>query len=235
MSRVVLHLALLVLLLLAGCAGRPSTPPQEPEFLPGTLLRFALGQHGELRLLAVEGVLRVEDSRQPERYWLYRARDDQLFEIDRRQRVVREYPRRHLPPRPPLAWQVTAEPSQALIHSSVRRQARALHYRFSLQNRPCYDMVVLQGRLQAVLELLRGYRQARAAVDFARFDADDHQRLCGEAFAYYQPQQSLQYGFPIREWAASGYTLFLSDYRPQVMLPAQRFRLPAAYRRVTAD
>lgn len=235
MRKSVFHL-LLVILLLAACASRPPTPlPTEQEFLPGTLLRFTLGQNDELRLLAVENMLRVEDSRQPDRYWLYRADEEQLLEIDRRQRVIRTYSRRDPPPRSPLAWQIETEPSQALIHSSAREQARAMHYRFLLQGRPCYDMVVLQGRLEPMLDLLRAYRQARAAVDFAGLDGDDRQRLCGEAFVYYQPQQSLQYGFPIREWSASGYSLFLSDYRPQVMLPAQRFRLPEDYRRVVDD
>ncbi len=224
----------IVVLLAAGCATTAPVPPQdESQYLRATLMRFAIFPQGELRLLASERFLRLDDSREPGRYWLYDDRQKRAFEVDQAARRIRDLAPLPAPQRRPLNWQLKAEPSQALVHSPSG--AKAMHYAFLLDGQPCYDMVVLQGRLERPLALLKAYRSLRAAHDFAGLAADDRQRLCGGAFAFFQPEVSLQYGFPIREWGATGHGLFLNDFRPGVMWPAADFRLPDNYERVSGS
>jgi hypothetical protein len=107
---------------------------------------------------------------------------------------------------------------------------QSVHYKFSISNETCFEVVAADGFLPEVLQILKNYRAVLAREQQRRF-IKGSPISCDAALNVLDTNKVYHYGFPLREWSPDGYLRFLEDYKVGIRFDPKFFELPAEYRR----
>ncbi len=221
---------------LAACAANAPAPQTAPPATPdGMVLMFSETQPdaetGTTRMLVNSDFLRIDEGPDSTDFILFDRRKQVIYNV-----VADDHSILVIPHQPAnldagtLHWQVDQEESQALPRTQAG--AKAVYYRYRLNDRECNNVVAVEGLLPAAVKAMREYRMTLAGELSGSYLLPlDEESLCDAAVHVIEPLKALEHGFPVREWRANGFQRFLTDYRTGLSLPPSLFTPPADYRR----
>lgn len=226
------HVALLLVMALAGCASTGGDKPTAPG---GTVLLFSeklpeQNQPDNTRMLITPAFLRIDNGPQAQDFILFDRQKKIIYNLVANDLTVMVIEAGAVPAAPNHAT-LGVEQEQSQILPRNLAGTRATHYKFNVDNTTCYNVVAVPDLLPDAVQAMREYRQTLAAELAASYgDAAAPDALCDALVRVYEAEKSLSYGFPVREWG-NGYQRFLMDYQVGVTLPDDLFAVPADYRR----
>lgn len=242
---------------LIGCAGQQTKTKTDKEEassqaaqdedtekgIKGTLLIFTEREAGSntesftTRLFVSRDYLHMSDSFSPADFVLFNRSEKKIYSVtqdDKSIFVINNKPHNITPPIK-IAYEGKSQPSSAIPKIDGRQ---ATHYRFFVNNKHCYDSVVLgEEFLPDVLAAMREFRQVLAnehASTVNRMPVDTLD-ACDLAVNIFHATQHMENGLPIREWDRRGYQRFLKDYRESVSVPEEIFVLPKDFRQYSLE
>lgn len=138
----------------------------------------------------------------------------------------------------PHAVQVT--PPIALEHSETSERhpeapriagMEPVQYRFSTNGELCYEVLSVQGLLEAGRIAMGEYLEVLAGEQALNMDKTppEMQSPCGLARNIFAPTRHLAHGFPVQEWDPQGHSRSLVSYREGVAFDPALFQIPADY------
>lgn len=231
-------LTALVLLLLVACTQPP--PPPARERAIALYLTENDGDSGNtpVRMLITPKFLRIDAGADSNDFLLYDRTARTTYNVSPTDRLVLVIPPRSLPPMP------------ANFKHRVKRETAALpevagqsviRYQMLTNGRLCYDLYAAEGLLPEAVAALREYREALAGEQGAAigFMPPKARAPCDLANHVYAPARHLMYGFPVRLVEVDPRdpkrkrVTELTDYRTDVEVAAELFKLPESFRRMT--
>ncbi|WP_455198378.1 hypothetical protein [Kaarinaea lacus] len=246
-----------LLLLLAGCAGQEakketgetastSQSAQDDDAekgVKGTLLIYTEREAGSntesftTRIFVSHDFLHLSNSFSPADYVLFNRSERTIYNVTQEDKsifVINDKPHNKKPPIS-LDYETRSQPSSAIPKIDGRQ---ATHYRFFVNDKHCYDSVVLGEKfLPDVLNAMREFREVLANEHAATVNKIPVDMLdaCDLAINVFHATRHMENGLPIREWDRRGYQRFLKDYRQDVSVPEEIFVLPEDFSRFSLD
>jgi hypothetical protein len=107
------------------------------------------------------------------------------------------------------------------------------HYSFSINGQHCFDVIAVKGLLGEVTESTRAFNlilASNSAETLSTLPAD-MQNPCMLSKSIFSPNVSLEYGFALREWDATGKSRALIDFKEDHLIDKTLFELPEGYKR----
>ncbi|WP_455217991.1 hypothetical protein [Kaarinaea lacus] len=242
-----------LLLWLMGCAGQDVKNEvsgergtsgtvqnnEETKGVKGTLLLYTEREAGSnkeaftTRIFVSRDFLHLSNSFSPADYVLFNRSERTIYNVTQEDKsifVIHDKPHNIKPPID-LAYESKSQPSAAIPKIDGRA---ATHYRIYVNNKHCYDSVVLgEDFLPDVLKAMRDFRQVLANEHAATVERIPVDMLdpCDLAINIFHATRHMENGLPIREWDRRGYQRFLKDYRKDINVPEENFVLPEGFSR----
>ena len=104
------------------------------------------------------------------------------------------------------------------------------HYAFSVNNKVCYEAMLVKGMLPDMVKAMQSFADilaADSAVTLGVMPAD-MQNACEMAGNTFAPSRHLKFGFPVQEWK-QGYSRTLLEYNEDYKIDPKLFELPKDY------
>jgi len=222
-------------MMLFGCLSflACSTVPQQQALPPSDNKGMVLllseipegGKETPVRMLINAAFLRIDHGPESHHYTLFDRQQKMIYQVAEDQSIHTIKNRAMtIKPTQAIQWQIESQPSSALMRT--QNPAQATHVKQSLNGNACYHVIVVDGLLNDALAILREYYTVLAGELSHSYAPDETpDALCWAAINIFTPLQRFAAGFPMREWGA-GYQRFLMDYRLDVEIPDNMFRLP---------
>jgi len=203
----------------------------------GTLLIYSERDAGfepfTTRIFVNKNYLHMSDSNSPADFVLLNRSERTIYSVTHDEKSILVIQDRPHDAKPPIKIQYKEEsqPSGAIPKINGRQ---ATHYRYFVNEKRCYDSVVIGGDFMPdVLAALREFRQVMANEHARSVNntPEDMMDACDLAVNVFYATKHLDHGVPIREWDTKGYQRFLKDYRENISAPDSIFVLPKGYQR----
>ncbi len=225
-----LYVALGTLMVLSGCAA-----VQEKEVDPaqkaGVAIYFnevAPGQSAPrtIHMFVHKDFIHFGPVDHPEIYTLFRRGSQTIYEIDGERQAVKEIRGQRAPAADLAKYNIEAETSP----SKLLTDSEASHLRIKVNGETCFNVIGVPEMLPEVREALREYYLVKANDPvFAALPEGG----CGELINVAAPEKRLEVGFPARQWGSDGYSLFILEYRVNI-IPSDELKfnkLPEWYKK----
>ena len=216
-------------------AGSPQTPTPV-----GIILTYEEQEAGvesyPVRILVVPGYLRMDDGHDHDDFILFDRTSRTIFSINHEDREILviedSSPGNGLAPLPDLHLGIekTAAENVPLVAGKTPEI-----YRFTAAGEICLEAVVVPGLLPPAVQALGEYGQLLAGRQQSTLDntPEEFRTPCYLSRYVFAPDRQLEKGLPIQEWDNSGYRRTLTDFRDNVPVDPELFKLPAGYTRHT--
>jgi len=241
MHKIILVCFLGISLIACGTAGKKPVKAVDKLAFAGELLTFSEEINGRpesnVRMIIVDGYLRIDDGPQSEDYLLFDRTSKIIYNIVAEDKTILVMDaqdndeQKKLKAPFPILWNVISQTSHVLMRTNDENATSATYYQLKLNQKDCYNLVAIDQGMEKPLAALREYRQALANQLKTQY-IPQKGRACYEAVNIFTPLNHLVQGFPVREWSAYGYQRFLADYRKMIIFPERLFELPEGYKRV---
>ncbi|MEW5757093.1 MAG: hypothetical protein AB1810_12400 [Pseudomonadota bacterium] len=214
MSRITkLYVALGALAVLSGCAA-VQEKAADPAEKAGVAIYFyeALPGQSEPRLVHMfvhKDFIHFGPVNHPENYTLFRRTTKTIYEVDGEQKTIKEISGQRAP----------ADLTQYRIESETNpskllTDTEANHLRIKVNGETCFNVIGVQDMLPEVREALREYYSVKA--NDPAFDALA-EGGCARFINVAAPEKRVEVGFPARQWGSDGYSLFIQEYRVNII------------------
>lgn len=209
-----LHVALGTLALLAGCAAAPEKAV-DPAEKAGAAIYFnevpaGGGQPYTMHMFVHKDFIHFGPVDRPEVYTLFRRGSQTIYEVDGEQKTVKEISGQRAPVADLAKYHIEAETSP----SKLLTDREANHLRIKVNGETCFNVIGVQEMLPEVREALREYYLVKANDPaFAALPEGSCSHLINVA----APEKRVEVGFPARQWGSDGYSLFIQEYRVNIV------------------
>lgn len=201
------------MLALSGCAALSGK--QDPADREGVLLFFNEKQPEKevqrIRIFVSKNYVHISNVADDSRYQLYRRAEQTLYDVDLNEKSTRVIKGVR---KPDLEGDILLEESSAA--SQLLEGEKTTHYRISVNGEPCYNVVSIEDMLPDTVAALKEISSVRAN-DSVLGEQLKH-GSCEHAMRIHAPTQSLEHGFPVRQWSNYGYQLFLVEFTENIRL-----------------
>jgi hypothetical protein len=189
-----------------------------------------------VRILVVPGYLRIDDGHDHDDFILFDRTSRTIFSINHEDREIlvieHSSPGDGLAPLPDLHLGIekTAAENVPLVAGKTPEI-----YRFTAAGEICLEAVVVPGLLPPAVQALGEYGRLLAGRQRSTLDntPEEFRTPCYLSRYVFAPDRQLEKGLPIQEWDNSGYRRTLTDFRDNVPVDPELFKLPAGYTRHT--
>jgi hypothetical protein len=189
-----------------------------------------------VRILVVPGYLRMDDGHDHDDFILFDRTSRTIFSINHEDREIlvieHSSPGDGLAPLPDLHLGIekTAAENVPLVAGKTPEI-----YRFTAAGEICLEAVVVPGLLPPAVQALGEYGRLLAGRQRSTLDntPEEFRTPCYLSRYVFAPDRQLEKGLPIQEWDNSGYRRTLTDFRDNVPVDPELFKLPAGYTRHT--
>lgn len=189
-----------------------------------------------VRILVVPGYLRIDDGHDHDDFILFDRTSRTIFSINHEDREILviedSSPGDGLAPLPDLHLGIekTAAENVPLVAGKTPEI-----YRFTAAGEICLEAVVVPGLLPPAVQALGEYGRLLAGRQRSTLDntPEEFRTPCYLSRYVFAPDRQLEKGLPIQEWDNSGYRRTLTDFRDNVPVDPELFKLPAGYTRHT--
>lgn len=221
--------------LIVGCATTGDAEPEAP--VRGVALLFVENEPGFetnfLSYLVTPDFLRIDDKSQGDNFILFNRRKREIYNVINSEKTISVITAQDVKIEPPLPIDYTYEKQESGAVTRGDASAKGYYYKFSANGTPCYNVVVAEGYLPDVAAAFREFRAVLAgehATTVGRIPADQID-ACDLALNVFYATRHLEFGFPVREWDAKGYSKFLRDVQLNVEPEENVLELPEGYKR----
>lgn len=189
---------------------------------------------GPVRMIITDKFLRIDEGSNNGDFILFNRQSKSIFNVVKEEKTILAIKpvTKTVEPPFPLRWVIESQTSQALMRSQQNNEAAATHFKYMLNDKPCFNLVTINNQLVETLDAMREYNQVLANELKSNYHHLAGQE-CQEAIDIFDPNIRFQYGFPLREWSAYGYQRFLVDFQKDVIFPESLFVLPKNYENIS--
>lgn len=200
-----------------------------------TVLEYREFPHGRAaylsRLLVTPDYLRFDDGHAADDYLLFDRRNRTIYSVDHEDQTVLVIAPRPVTVTPPMPLKLSER--HEITHGAPQIGGHPpVHYTFYVNGKRCDDVMAVPGLLDGVRKALMAYKHTLAGQQAADMDKTPlaMQSACSLANLIFAPTRMLAHGLPIIEWRSNGDRKELVNYKRDVPVSANLFRLPPTYR-----
>jgi hypothetical protein len=188
------------------------------------------------RVLVTPGYMRMDNGRDDGDFVLFDRKARVIHSVVHSERTVLDIAARKITVEPPMELHVGAERVADPKMPAVAGH-KPVHYRLTVNGKPCYDVVAVPGLLEDAVAARREYRQVLAGEQATTINGTpaDMQDPCDLATNTFAPTRQLDYGLPIQESNTAGFRQSLVDFKPNYRVDERLFTLPEGYTHYTTD
>lgn len=177
-------------------------------------------------------VMRINDWQQVDDYILFDRKTQTIYNVTKESKTIFVIKPNAVEVDSPIEYELVEakEKSAAAVRTSSGESA--YFYKYSINDRVCYNVVSLEGYLDDVRKALAEFRVVLAGEHAKTISNTPKEMLdpCDLAMNIFQPTRYIDHGFPIREWDSRGYQRFLVDVRAGVQTEARLLEIPEDYK-----
>lgn len=192
---------------LTGCAAL--TEKRDAADSEGVLLFFnekrADSSVQRIRMFVSKNYVHISNVADDTRYQLYRRNEQALYDVDLKNKTI------HVTRgvrKPDLEGDILVEETSTA--SQLLEGEKTTHYQISVNGEPCYNVVSIEEMLPDVVAALKEVNGVRA--NDPALQGQLKHGSCEHAMRIHVPAKALEHGFPVRQWSAYGYQLFLVEF-----------------------
>ena len=188
------------------------------------------------RVLVTENYMRLDGGREDGDFILFDRRARIIHSVVHSERTVLDIAARKVTVEPPMKLHIGTERVASAGMPTVAGH-KPVHYRLTVNGKPCYDVVAVPGLLEEAVAARREYRQVLAGEQATTINGTpaDMQDPCDLATNTFAPTRQLDYGLPIQESSAAGFRQNLVDFKSAYPVDERLFTLPEGYTHYTPD
>ncbi|MCW9025207.1 MAG: hypothetical protein OQK73_11105 [Gammaproteobacteria bacterium] len=216
--------------------GADAASVSSQEQINGTWLKY-VEQEKEVdpyqtRVIVTEQYLRFDDGNAKDDYILFHRDKGMIYSIDHENQTIMSITYQESDVKPPFAL------IQKVIKKNVMNDVPEIngikpqHYSFITNGQPCIEVMAVKGMLNDVVEAMRDFNHILASNSAATLHTlpADMQDACMMSKSIFAPNQTFEYGFPIREWDSSGKSRALLDFKQNQFFSRTLFNFPKGYK-----
>jgi len=194
------------------------------------------GEAFKTRIFVTKKYLHVSDDRKAKGFILFDRITKTIYNVNDDDKTIMliESARVTKPSPIEINYKETSQPSGAI--PSVNGN-KAMHYRFTANGKPCYNVVALGANFIPELSTAMSEFRTVLAGEHAKTlggTPKDMLDACDLALNIYHPIDHLKNGFPLREWSSAGYSRFIIYYRTTDKMKLKDLELPDDYKQFSA-
>jgi hypothetical protein len=189
------------------------------------------------RILVTERYVRMDDGVDDGDYLIFDRKSRLISSVTHDDKTVFEIPAREVTQEPPMALERRSEKLKTKDGAPAVAGKQTQHHQLFVNDKLCYNVVVVPGLMADAVTALRDFRQVLAgehAKALPRVPAD-MQEACDLALNTFHADWQLQFGLPIQEWDESGNGQVLMDFKEGFAVDEALFSLPQGYQHYSTD
>lgn len=228
-------LSLIVLIALVACDQTATDKKTMKPVYQGTLLTFLEGEAGiesyTVRMMITPTFLRMDYGSDEDGYILLDRRTGDLNNVNPFDQSNMKMKRRSIELLPAETL-VQRQEKNIDDNAPMVDGKQPIQYGFFANDEQCYVVVAVDGLLEDERKAIEEFVLTLAGEQAANIDntPEEMRSDCMMVNLIYSPNQHLQHGFPIQEWAYNGYNRALIDYKVDQVFDESLFEIPPDYR-----
>ncbi len=222
-----------------GCATQPTDQAKVPDNYSklGVALVYTESEPGlepnRINIFVNEEFIRVDEQSSPNDFILFDRKARKIYNVLSSDKTIAVITSQPVIGKPPIPIAYTYEKEESAAVPRDADNPRGYHYKFLVNDKACYNTVVVEDYLPEVVEAFKEFRMVLAGEHAAALGniPPDQLDACDLALNIFEPTRHLEFGFPVREWGPDGRSRFLKDNQVGVAIENKYFELPAGYSR----
>jgi len=217
------------------------TAPVQAATVASTMLLYKAHEPGvgdyPSRIIVTDKYVRMDDGQDDGDYLVFDRSRRLISSVTHDDKTVFEIPPRELKQEPPMELKRRAEEVQMKGSVPAVSGKQPHQHQLFVNDKLCYNIVVVPGLLSDTVAALRDFRQVLAgehAKTLPRIPAD-MQEPCDLALNTFHADWQLKFGLPIQEWDESGKGQVLVDFKKGFAVDEALFSLPEGYQHYNTD
>ncbi len=190
----------------------------------------------QTRIIVDKHYMRMDDGAGGKDFVLLDRKAKMIYSINSDNKTIMTIKMRPVDIKPPIKLNMESNKVDSLKNAPSIDNKKPEHYAFSVNNKVCYEAVVVKGMLPDMVAAMKTFAKILAgdsAVTFKNIPADV-QNACDMAGNTFAPTRHLDIGFPIQEWK-KGYSRTLLKFNKDYKIEPKLFELPKGYYQFAVD
>ena len=184
----------------------------------------------QTRIIVDKNYMRMDGGTETKDFVLLDRKAKMIYSVNSDNKTIMTIAMRAVDVKPPYKLDMETNKVESLKDAPTIDNKKPEHYAFSVNNKVCFEAVVVKGMLPDMVEAMKTFAEILAgdsAVTFNNVPADV-QNACDMAGNTFAPTRQLQIGFPIQEWK-KGYSRTLLKFEKDYKIDPKLFELPKDY------